>query len=261
VAAGEGAPAQVAEVAADTIKTEAKAQGAPPAESGPAKEESGNQIEVAPTEDNKGRTDDDADRESLPSRCSFTETNAQKTQGAGEESAAPPTRAGDRGDSMAPTQAGDRAESMEPAAKDKASKSSLTAEALAKHTAALAKAQAEAYAATFASAKSHHSKSVAHKSGAGRTGRSLAGISITGKSAAGRSMTGKSVPSERTFRTHITSRELVVGVSMMRELMRSVSPISTPGVPVKRRRRGSESGSPRRKKKDKKKKDKKRERP
>jgi len=45
------------------------------------------------------------------------------------------------------------------------------------------------------------------------------------------------VQSEVTFRTHMTGRQLLVGPSVMRELMRSVSPISEPGVNVKQRKR------------------------
>jgi len=207
--------------------------------------------------------DDEADRESLPSRASFTTTNPQKTV------------PGDRGESVAPTMLGDRGESQAPEAEPKkkgaAGKSmGLTADALAKHTAALAKAQAEAYAATFASAKSNYAKSVAGKSIAGKsiTGKSIAGMSIAGKSIAGRSVAGRSIaasgiaPSEKTFRTHMTTRELLVGASAMRELMRSVSPISEPGVAVKRRRArsgsaGSSASPARKKEKKKKKKDKK----
>merc|ERR1719282_234465 len=201
--------------------------------------------------------DDDADRESLPSRCSFTTTARQKTVPGDRGESTVPTHRGDRGDSMAPTNVGERGESTEPEAAGKAKArirkvTSLTADALAKHTAALAKAQAEAYAATFASARSHYSKSLA--------GKSIAGKSIAGKSIAASGI----VPSERTFRTHMTSRELLVGASAMRELMRSVSPISTPGVNVKRKRkrsvstRDSGSHSAQRKKKKKEKKEKKR---
>merc|ERR1712232_125733 len=54
------------------------------------------------------------------------------------------------------------------------------------------------------------------------------------KSAAGKSLGGAT---EVTFRTHMTTRSLLVGASVMRELMRSVSPISEPGVNIKRKRR------------------------
>merc|ERR1712190_449997 len=154
----------------------------------------------------------------------------------------------------APTQFGERGESLAPDTQTEASTkvrdgthrvTGLTAEALAKHTAALARAQAEAYAATFASAKSNYNKSVAGKSIAGKTGgKSIPGMSIAGRSIA-RSVAGKSIagsgiaPSEKTFRTHMTTRELLVGASVMRELMRSVSPISTPGVNVKKKRKKS----------------------
>jgi len=120
----------------------------------------------------------------------------------------------------------------------------LTTEALEAHTKALARAQAEAYAATFAQARSHYSKSAPGKSVAGRTvaGMSIAGRSIAGKSIGGVSIAGRSIaasgiaPTERTFRTHLTTRELLMGGSEMRELMRSVSPISEPGVQVKPRK-------------------------
>lgn len=131
---------------------------------------------------------------------------------------------------------------------------SLTAAALAKHTEALARAQAEAYAATFASARTNYAKSIGKLSGGGRSvaGRSIAGMSIAGRSIAGRSIAGKSIavtaasvaPSERTFRTHMTTREMLVGPSQMREIMRSVSPISEPGVKIKRRRKRLIDASP-----------------
>lgn len=207
--------------------------------------------------------DDQADRESLPSRCSFT-TNPQKT-----------VPGGDRGESMAPTNF-ERAESSvggEDIGYSKVSTKpfssglgALTAEALARHTEALAKAQAEAYAATFASARSNYAKSIAGRSIAGKSiaaisiaGRSIAGRSIAGRSVAGRSIAASGIaPSEKTFRTHMTTREMLVGPSQMREIMRSVSPISEPGVPIKRRRRkrdrsGSESEGRRKRKKEKKK--------
>jgi len=212
-----------------------------------------------------GGEDDEADRESLHSRCSFT-TGPQKT-----------VPGGDRGESMAPTQF-ERAESSvgdNEDAKEKGTSagavgglSLLTADALAKHTAALAKAQAEAYAATFATAKSNYAKSMAGRSVAGKSiaGMSIAGRSIAGRSIAGRSVAGRSIAasgiaqSEKTFRTHFTNREMLVGPSMMREIMRSVSPISEPGVALKRRRRkrdqsgsGSEEGDRRKRKKEKKK--------
>lgn len=97
-------------------------------------------------------------------------------------------------------------------------------------------------------------------------GGDTAGLSVMeAKSVAGKSI---AAPSDHTFRTHMTGRELLVGASVMRELMRSVSPISTPGVQVKRKRRRSprvvdaseqrQSGSrsPKRKKKKKDKKEK-----
>jgi len=189
---------------------------------------------------------DEADRESLPSHCSFTTGPGKTVPG------------GDRGESMAPTQFDARADSSvdrdgaEQENKQPADSGlgSLTAEALRKHTEALARAQAEAYAATFASAKTTYAKSVAGMSIAGRSiaGKSIAGASIAGKSIAGRSIAGRSVagrsiaasgiaPSEKTFRTHMTTREMLVGPSQMREIMRSVSPISEPGVAPKRRRR------------------------
>ena len=157
-----------------------------------------------------------------------------------------------------------------PAAKPKpAVDGSLTAAALAKHTEALARAQAEAYAATFASARTNYAKSIGKLSGGARSvagrsiaGRSVAGVSIAGRSIAGRSIVGQSIagrsvagksiavtaasvaPSERTFRTHMTTREMLVGPSQMREIMRSVSPISEPGVKIKRRRRRLIDASP-----------------
>jgi len=188
------------------------------------------------------------------SRASFPTTAHQKTV------------PGDRGESVAPTiPPGDRGESMPPDEAKPKKVGGLTTEALALHTAALAKAQAEAYAATFAQARSHYTRSVAGRSVAGMSiaGKSIAGKSIAGKSIAGRSVAGRSiaasgiVPSERTFRTHMTTRELVVGSSVMRELMRSVSPISEPGVPVKRKRpvrdpsMMSASPEPKRKRKEK----------
>merc|ERR1711957_388091 len=101
----------------------------------------------------------------------------------------------------------------------------LTESALAKHTAELDKRSKEAYAATFAITRGQ--KSAAGKSIAGRSfARSFAGRSVAGKSIAASGI----APSERTFRTHMTTRELLVGGSEMRELMRSVSPISEPGV-------------------------------
>jgi len=166
---------------------------------------------------------------------------------------------------MAPTQFDARADSSvdgdgaEKEAKQPADSGlgSLTAEALRKHTEALARAQAEAYAATFASAKTNYAKSVAGMSIAGRSiaGKSIAGASIAGKSIAGLSIAGRSVagrsiaasgiaPSEKTFRTHMTTREMLVGPSQMREIMRSVSPISEPGVTAKRRRRRPRDVSP-----------------
>merc|ERR1711957_364631 len=106
----------------------------------------------------------------------------------------------------------------------------LTESALAKHTAELDKRSKEVYAATFAITRGQ--KSAAGKSIAGRSfARSFAGRSIAGKSVAGKSIAASGIaPSERTFRTHLTTRELLVGGSEMRELMRSVSPISEPGV-------------------------------
>lgn len=91
------------------------------------------------------------------------------------------------------------------------------------------------------------------------------------KSVAGKSFVAQS---EVTFRTHMTTRSLLVGASVMRELMRSVSPISEPGVNIRRRKRPhsgmpdvseplsgrpilSETQSPERHRKKKKKKDKK----
>merc|ERR1719343_1246599 len=74
------------------------------------------------------------------------------------------------------------------------------------------------------------------------------------KSAAGKSLGGAT---EMTFRTHMTTRSLLVGASVMRELMRSVSPISEPGVNIKRKRRAADtspvSGAGDRRKKKKKK--------
>lgn len=183
----------------------------------------------------EGISQPEDDRESVRSRPSLTTTAPQKTV------------PGDRGGSVAPTippelraDSEHVVETAEPAVKGRRG---LTTEALAAHTAALARAQAEAYAATYAQARSHYSKSAAGKSAAGRTvaGMSIAGRSIAGRSVAGRSIAGRSIaasgvaPSERTFRTHMTTRELLVGGSEMREIMRSVSPISTPGVEVKRR--------------------------
>merc|ERR1712083_513285 len=84
------------------------------------------------------------------------------------------------------------------------------------------------------------------------------GTGVSGKSATGKKTDpGKSRPSiarsaagqsaartEMTFRTHMSTRSLVVGASVMRELMRSVSPISEPGVKVKRRRKASPTRDP-----------------
>merc|ERR1719461_2280195 len=95
----------------------------------------------APTAAGTG-ADDDNDRESLPSRCSLTTTALQKTVPGDRGESTVPTHRGDRGDSLAPTHPGDRGESTEPEASAKAKKrkvTSLTAETLAKHTAALAK--------------------------------------------------------------------------------------------------------------------------
>jgi len=203
--------------------------------------------EAAPTEaDRRAAAAEQADdNASEPSRVSFTTTAPQKTV------------PGDRGESAAPTippadQLRGESEAPPPKAKPARKGMGLTKEALAAHTAALARAQAEAYAATFASARSHYSKSVAGRSVAGRTaaGMSVAGRSIAGRSIAGRSIAGKSIaasgvaPTERTFRTHMTTRELLVGGSEMRELMRSVSPISEPGVNVKVRKGRRNKKSP-----------------
>jgi len=203
-----------------------------------------------------GQEDDAADNESLPSRGESLPSRASFTTGPGMT-----VPGGDRGESMAPTNIGERADSSvdgddvgKVRARDRPKESglaSLTADALAKHTEALARAQAEAYAATFATAKTNYAKSVAGmmsiagRSIAGRSvaGNSIAGRSIAGKSVAGRSVAGRSIaasgvaPTERTFRTHVTTREMLVGPSQMREIMRSVSPISEPGVMLKRRRR------------------------
>jgi len=97
----------------------------------------------------------------------------------------------------------------------------------------------------------------------GHTAGTGAGTGVK-SGAADKSVAGRSVAqSEMTFRTHMTTRSLLVGASVMRELMRSVSPISEPGVNIKRgRRKGaisapapseSQSPCPQRKKKKKKK--------
>jgi len=261
-AAAPDAAMEPAAAAEDAATEPAKEAGEPtePAEGEPTEPAIGEPTEPAVTEGPGGAADDDEEA----SRMSFPTTAHQKTV------------PGDRGESVAPTiPPGDRGESMppdtdyEPGVKPKDRKTGgLTTEALALHTAALAKAQAEAYAATFAQARSHYTRSVAGRSVAGKsiTGKSIAGKSIAGKSIAGRSVAGRSiaasgiVPSERTFRTHMTTRELVVGSSVMRELMRSVSPISEPGVPIKRKRAARDpsamSGSPERPRKRKERKDK-----
>merc|ERR1712217_874645 len=91
----------------------------------------------------------------------------------------------------------------------------------------------------FAAAKSHKT---------GVSGKSATGKKTDpGKSrpSQARSAAGQSVArTEMTFRTHMSTRSLVVGASVMRELMRSVSPISEPGVKVKRRRKASPTRDP-----------------
>lgn len=227
----------------------------------PASEAKAGEEATEPAEVVESAVPDDEDKESVISRCSQTSAPQKTVPG------------NDRGESMAPTMFGARPGSSAGGDETEAGGSQvvkrlggLTAEALAKHTAALAKAQAEAYAATFATAKSRYAKSAAGKSIAGMSiaGKSIAGKSIAGKTIYARSVAGKSIAgsvcaaSERTFRTHATNREMLVGPSLMRELMRSVSPISEPGVKLKRRRRrqpseeGSASPGRAKKKKDKK---------
>eukprot|EP00929_Paragymnodinium_shiwhaense_P066286 TRINITY_DN33230_c0_g1_i1.p1 TRINITY_DN33230_c0_g1~~TRINITY_DN33230_c0_g1_i1.p1 ORF type:complete len:1023 (+),score=316.25 TRINITY_DN33230_c0_g1_i1:118-3186(+) len=90
-----------------------------------------------------------------------------------------------------------------------------------------------------AAALAAHSAAVPPIAGA-QDGKSVMTVAADAgaKSAAGKSLAAQS---EVTFRTHMTTRSLLVGASMMRELMRSVSPISEPGVNVQRRRRASPS--------------------
>eukprot|EP00930_Biecheleria_cincta_P082340 TRINITY_DN72094_c0_g1_i1.p1 TRINITY_DN72094_c0_g1~~TRINITY_DN72094_c0_g1_i1.p1 ORF type:complete len:1106 (-),score=302.48 TRINITY_DN72094_c0_g1_i1:209-3526(-) len=241
---GQGKDLEEAEGA--SVDAGASVGPAPEAAAGAAAEEP--QPEAA-------QDDDAADNESLPSRGESLPSRASLTTGPGKT-----VPGGDRGESMAPTNIGERPDSSvdgddggKARTRDRPKESglaSLTADALARHTEALARAQAEAYAATFATAKTNYAKSVAGMSIAGRSiagrsvaGNSIAGRSIAGKSVAGRSVAGRSIaasgvaPTEKTFRTHVTTREMLVGPSQMREIMRSVSPISEPGVMLKRRRR------------------------
>lgn len=254
-------------------EAEDKQQGLPKASEEPAKEDdqakdleeaegvsigAGASVGPEPDADNaepQAKVDDGADNESLASRGESLPSRASFTTGPGKT-----VPGGDRAESMAPTNIGERPDSSvdgedgdKARAKERPKESglaSLTADALARHTEALARAQAEAYAATFATAKTNYAKSVAGMSIAGRSvagrsvaGNSIAGRSIAGKSVAGRSVAGRSIaasgvaPTEKTFRTHVTTREMLVGPSQMREIMRSVSPISEPGVMSKRRRR------------------------
>merc|ERR1712154_285372 len=103
---------------------------------------------------------------------------------------APTIPPADRGESVPPAQATDIAgEQREKPVK------TLTSAALAQHTAKLAKEHADAYAATFATAKSHYSKGISARSIAGKSvnGKSVNGVSINGKSVNGRSVNGRSV--------------------------------------------------------------------
>jgi len=134
----------------------------------------------------------------------------------------------------------------DPKAKER--KSTLTMEALKQHTEALAKAEAEAMRGTVGTAKRGYSMSVPGKS-------KIGGRSATAHRSVARSVAASGVETVLTFRTHKTTREMLVGASVMREIMRSVSPISEPGVLLGKKRRAEESeedASPERKKKKKK---------
>ncbi|CAK0876263.1 unnamed protein product, partial [Prorocentrum cordatum] len=191
------------------------------------------------------------------SRCSFTETRRDVTVPVDRaESVAPTTKPGE---TVAPTSPANEAVAEEREAAGgakgakaaKSRKATLTMEALKQHTEALAKAEAEAMRGTVGTAKRGYSMSVPGKSKVG--GRSA---TFHGRSAA-RSVAASGVDTVATFRTHKTTRELLVGASVMREIMRSVSPISEPGVQLGNKRRAAddsdEDESPARAKKRKKK--------
>merc|ERR1740121_2587563 len=103
---------------------------------------------------------------------------------------------------------------------------------------------------TVGTAKRGYSMSVPGKS-------NVPGRSATIHRSVARSVAASGVDTVATFRTHKTTRELLVGASVMREIMRSVSPISEPGVQLGNKRRAAddsdEDESPARAKKKKKK--------